>query len=751
MYIKSLYIEAFAGTKDKTLEFSRGLNIIEGENESGKSTVCMFIKFMLYGLSGRGSDGDISERQRYVPWDTRKASGTMNVVCAKGEYKIERELSVFEGSQPKEHVCIIDIYTGEQVFKGEVPGLAILGVDEQMFVNTVFVRQIGGAAIDGSGMTEAIENILLTGDESLSVKRATDRLDKIRKAIMPKKGAGGKLQLLAQEESRLTLKLEDAKQSSAAVIAYENESAKLAALIEKRTAERNRFDSLCRAYKVIESGRKLEKAREIEGRIEQISSKLSAIENHGDLSEKSSKINSLSARLTGIDSRIISLRSAMAEEPDESDRMTDVQKEEAREDVEKAGRARTARNACAAVSSVLLVLGIAGAALGFVFKSALKKLFIPVLASAGGAFAIGCALLVVAVISGRKLSAVLKKWDVSSCTELEDEIERRNIRAAIYQRAAEDRARRMAEAQVCEAEKNTVIGAIRDACREFVGDAIADADVLCTSAVEKATELAKMKESLGASLAMAQGELRGYSDVLGYDGGKTVEGSYKEIMQTEAGKVAYGFTTKEAAMAISKKNFAESALPGLITQKGEVDANLARVKATSEDTAVLSAQLDSAKRESAVLKKKLAAVEEATRALVSAGEGIRASLMPRVSECASEIMKGFTDGRHTEIVADRGFNLGFMEDDRKRGITQMSAGTQDAAYVSYRCAIAKVLFSADALPLVYDESFARIDEKRLENILNMLSESKMQSLVFTCRTLEGKIADKLEAASRSEL
>ncbi|MBR6676843.1 MAG: hypothetical protein IKL24_05890, partial [Clostridia bacterium] len=423
----------------------------------------------------------------------------------------------------------------------------------------------------------------------------------------------------------------------------------------------------------------------------------------------------------------------------------------ARDDVERAGCRRAARNACIAVSSVLLAIGAAGGALSFVFKAKLAGLFIPLIASAGGVLAIGIALLAVAAVSGRKLSAVLKKWEVSSCPELEDEVERRTIRAAIYRKTAEERARRLAEAQYCETEKNTVIGAVRDACREFVGDAIADADVLCTSAVEKAAELAKMKENLGASLAMAQGELRGYSDVLGYDGGKTVEGSYKEVMQTDAGKIASGFTTKEAALAISKKNFAESALPGLITQKGDVDANLARVKATSEDTAVLSAQLDHARRETATLKKKLNAVEEATRALVAAGEGIRASLMPRVAECASDILSGFTDGRHTALVADRSFNLGFMVDDRKRAVTHMSAGTQDAAYVSYRCAIAKVLFSADAPPLVYDESFARIDENRLKNILNMLSESKMQSLVFTCRTLEGELTDKLEGASRQVL
>ena len=42
MYIKHLYIDSFAALKGKELSLSEGLNVIEGLNESGKSTVCTF-------------------------------------------------------------------------------------------------------------------------------------------------------------------------------------------------------------------------------------------------------------------------------------------------------------------------------------------------------------------------------------------------------------------------------------------------------------------------------------------------------------------------------------------------------------------------------------------------------------------------------------------------------------------------------------------------------------------------------------
>ena len=51
MRIRELYIAEFGGIKNKKIELDAGqkLNIIYGENESGKSTIFLFIKFMFYG------------------------------------------------------------------------------------------------------------------------------------------------------------------------------------------------------------------------------------------------------------------------------------------------------------------------------------------------------------------------------------------------------------------------------------------------------------------------------------------------------------------------------------------------------------------------------------------------------------------------------------------------------------------------------------------------------------------------------
>ena len=136
--------------------------------------------------------------------------------------------------------------------------------------------------------------------------------------------------------------------------------------------------------------------------------------------------------------------------------------------------------------------------------------------------------------------------------------------------------------------------------------------------------------------------------------------------------------------------------------------------------------------------------EVSIKALNDAGIGMRSSFVPKVMNETENLMGEFTDGKYCRLVVEDDFSVSFIIDGVKREMEYMSSGTADAAYVSLRCALSKVLFGSDPFPLVYDESFARIDEGRLYEIMKMLSgDDVMQSFVFTCRTLEGDISDKV--------
>ena len=70
MKIRSALIQNFGKLKNQFFEFSDGLNVITGKNESGKSSFARFVRFMLYGYtSARSASISENDKKRYTPWD----------------------------------------------------------------------------------------------------------------------------------------------------------------------------------------------------------------------------------------------------------------------------------------------------------------------------------------------------------------------------------------------------------------------------------------------------------------------------------------------------------------------------------------------------------------------------------------------------------------------------------------------------------------------------------------------------------
>ena len=89
MIIKELNVIEFGGLSDRRFELTSGINIFEGDNEAGKSTLWLFIKFMLYGMPKKGHP----ERERAINRMSHRAIGTMTVSFEGEDYRIERSFS----------------------------------------------------------------------------------------------------------------------------------------------------------------------------------------------------------------------------------------------------------------------------------------------------------------------------------------------------------------------------------------------------------------------------------------------------------------------------------------------------------------------------------------------------------------------------------------------------------------------------------------------------------------------------------
>lgn len=102
MKIKSVECEQFAGLQDKEVEFSDGLNIVLGENESGKSTIIDLLYYLLFKdikLDGRSDKEFIENCFPKVVSGTAgdTIDGMVTFDTNNGRYKLKKEWGKVEG------------------------------------------------------------------------------------------------------------------------------------------------------------------------------------------------------------------------------------------------------------------------------------------------------------------------------------------------------------------------------------------------------------------------------------------------------------------------------------------------------------------------------------------------------------------------------------------------------------------------------------------------------------------------------
>ena len=241
MVIDRITIGHFGGVKEFDCSFSDGINLIEGRNEAGKTTISTFIKFIFYGLSGKTKSGGLSERRKYQSWETDSADGSLEFTHKGTRYRIERSLIPSAKAQGKETVKIIDLATNTECLQGVNPGKYFFGVTEEVFLQTAFVGQADGSTVDGGSVAAAIENMLFAGDEMISTKAAQKKLEEGRTMLLYKNKKGGKIYELQNETEKLSRSFEKARADHGAIISIEADRDDLRAKLESGKAEAERL------------------------------------------------------------------------------------------------------------------------------------------------------------------------------------------------------------------------------------------------------------------------------------------------------------------------------------------------------------------------------------------------------------------------------------------------------------------------------------------------------------------------------
>jgi len=181
--INGFKINGFGKLKNNNIELSDGINVIYGENESGKSSMLKFISAMLYGVSKNKNGKEISDFDKFKPWKTEEFSGKINYTLDDGEsFEVYRE---FKKKNPiiynsnKEDISKtfkIDKTKGIEFFSEQT------GIDEETFYSTAISEQEGLRLSKSSqaSIIQKISNLISSGDDNISYKKSMDKINKMQ-------------------------------------------------------------------------------------------------------------------------------------------------------------------------------------------------------------------------------------------------------------------------------------------------------------------------------------------------------------------------------------------------------------------------------------------------------------------------------------------------------------------------------------------------------------------------------------------
>lgn len=746
MYIESAHITEFGRLKDLELDFSYGLNVIEGANESGKSTLAEFIKFIFYGLQSR-KKGDLpSERERHAAWQSGVCAGHAVVKDENVSYRIERSC-VRNGDSWSEKLTVVDLTNNTPVDVRD-PGMRFFGMPESVFLRASYVRQTEGTEINGEETARAIENMLYSADEDTNAKKALKKLDSARVRLKYKVGRGGEIYKCAVELEQKENELEEARRASVKIAERESalEKSKDAERINSERLNEIRRETAARSAKeALERYNKSEEQKKLAKEYLEKSEKLSEHVVRGGFAPDEEYIEELRRSRGELEYNRKELEREYHDDIGEIEH-NDVFERIAldggdvmiRRDVE---RAENSKRSFTNLSLITLIAGlIFGVAAYFMTGSDPGRK--PVLLAVGGVIAALLVLFVImAVLKGIGLKRLFRKYSAENEEDLDyllnsyalnkNREELREAKRSQFQKEMDHAADR---------EDHLLIkanGLLSKWAMESDGTYFSTVDKL-DEAVVTYEKIKETQQKLSNDRENALRVAEAYSPGEGFDpvSARITAGSSIPLL---AGDSDAELETKE--------KYATRAGEMLSQKISSLEREIAVLSSAGGDPAIIESERDVIREKKTSLEKKYEAYVLAYDVLSEASSSLRKRISPALSRRSGEMMKKFTDGKYTSIGVSDALGLSFTFEDggtmTTHDVSSLSRGTQDVAYLALRMSLMEILGKNGTVPMIFDETFASLDDERLKNVLRALfalTEQGSQIFLLTCRKREAEAA-----------
>ncbi len=694
----------FGSLEGQTLTLQPGLNILCAPNEWGKSTWCAFLMAMLYGIDTkqRTKQGSIADKERYLPWSGKPMSGKLRVLWQGRDITVERYT---HGRIPMGKFRAYETQSGLEVpeLTGDNCGSVLLGVERGVYARSGFISDSSMVVGSDGDLSRRLNQLVTTGDDSpiaMNLERqlkelknkcqynrsgllpqAKEALEQCRKELAHQENLEGNAREIQKELDQTKAYLEELQNHEKALLAEENRE-KLAHVAQARQEEQKAKILLRGAQEQCEKLPPAEQLRHGLRELEKLHQEREALEMNAAMTEPVAQLP-VPPPFAGLTPQ---------EAADKADRdVTELEELAAR--AEKGG---------GTVWFVLAaVLAVAGIALGLAIPQ-----YVPWW-GAVGAVGAGVLLLMLGLSAKKQRSRARRELELcrrgleteykgADPVELAREYGLRSQEAEA-QKARRDHALEQARQELDQREK--ALGVDERAWRRALElwEQWADAQRRFVRAEKQRKTMELMAAGLGENVPAGKASLK-----------LNMEKTRAELQQNRS---------------------------RLAELRSRLDLCLGQSKALPDREDLMRREQQLARRVKE-LEKWYAAIVCTQEALGQAQRELQSRFAPKIARNAAHYLGRFTLGKYDNLLLQEDFSLLSAAEGEtvSHESRWRSTGTREQMYLALRLAVADALLPH--APLILDDALVRFDDRRVQQVLQILREQDRQVILFSCQGRE---------------
>ena len=704
MNIKNIKINAYGNLENKEINLDKKINIIHGANESGKSTMLSYIVNSFYGISKTKDGKDISDYDKYKPWNNNEFSGRISYELDNGEqYEVFRD---FNKKNPKIYNKNLEDITDKfEIDKKEGSKFFLeqTGIDKQMYTSTVVSMQDEVRLDDKNQnmLIQKIANLAGTGEDNVSYKKALTKLqNKIRDEIGTNKTSQKPINILNNQIEEINKKIEEIKPNINKKYEIDNQKDLINENLKNLEIKKEILEEINK-----KNQNKLDYLKE--KNIKEISKK----DNEEHIEKLKKEATTVKEEQIKVEKTVNNLNKKIEEKKVEQSRI----EQELNKENEQTENIENSKNIKSSKNTIYIIFLIVFIALGILGVALLKNYLVTIV------FGILALIDIILLITKKiKVNRIIKEENKLSETKKKEHI--RDL----------------------EEEKEYILKEIDKISKELKEEEANQKEIASKNSMLQGQII--LLEKTNTSL---EKELNSIKEKLE----KLQSNNEEELLAQYNGKM-----DREKLLQIINSTDIEPQLKNVETQINNEKIKLKGLE-IEENTVIpqidamveLEETLQAKKEEYNNLKNQEDIINITIENLEQAYEEMKTTITPKFTENLSKNIEEISNGKYSKVTINDESGM-VVENNRGEYINanNLSTGTIDQLYLSLRLSMIEDL-SKESLPIILDETFAYFDNTRLENAIKYLIKltqgeniKNHQVIIFTCTNREKEILEKLD-------